>query len=114
MPRGADETALSILADELDALAEELGDSQRVTTNHGTEYRRDGRAFAAVGGRAAEFQLRPEVAAAALTTPATAASSRGRDWVALDPAAGDDFVFDRARAWFESAWRLAAPRRRLD
>src|SRR5271157_2823653 len=53
------------------------------------------------------FRLRPEIAAAALRTPDTAVSSRGREWVSLAPAALDSFALDRATAWFEVAWRLA-------
>jgi len=63
-----------------------------------------------IGGRA-EFRLDPLVAAAALRTPDTAASSRGPDWIVFAPAILDDHGVDRAEAWFLSAHRRAAASR---
>jgi len=54
------------------------------------------------------FRMRPEIVEAALRTPDTVRSSRGSDWVTLQPKVVDGFTLDRALAWFESAWRLAA------
>jgi len=72
-----------------------------------TEWRLDGVAFAACANGVAEFRLRREVAAAALRTPDVATSARGAGWVRFAPALLDEFGTDRARAWFESAWRFA-------
>ena len=74
------------------------------------EYHRGGRPFAAVdpGGAWAVFHLTPTVAAAALRTPDTEPSTRGRGWVTLRPAILDGHAVDRATAWFESAWRASA------
>ena len=71
------------------------------------EYRHAGRLFAAVSGNAAEFRLDPEIADAALGTPATSTSSRGADWVRLTVDEDSPHDLDRARAWFLSAWRNA-------
>jgi hypothetical protein len=74
------------------------------------EYLRGGRAFSAVDpdGAWAAFHLTPSVAAAALRTPDTEPSTRGRGWVTLRPAILDGHAVDRATAWFESAWRAKA------
>jgi len=73
------------------------------------EYRR-GRPFAVVeaDGLAATFRLAPAVASAALRTPATAPSPRGRGWVTLRPLDLNGHAIDRATAWFQSAWRASA------
>jgi hypothetical protein len=54
-----------------------------------------------------EVRLRPAVAAAALRTPDTGSSTRGRGWIRFAPAELDAFARDRAMAWLESAVRLA-------
>ena len=72
-----------------------------------TEWRLDGVAFAAYADGVAEFRLRREVAAAALRTPDVTTSAPGAGWVRFAPAVLDEFGADRARAWRESAWRLA-------
>jgi hypothetical protein len=91
-----------LLAEAADGLEVEV-----VATSAGTEWRRIGRPFAAADAGVAEFWLDPAVAAAALRTPATGVSPRGRDWVAFRPAELDDHALDRAEAWFGSAWRRA-------
>jgi transcription elongation factor len=68
-----------------------------------------GHPFAVLGadGSAAEFALEPVVAGAAARTPDVSASNRGPGWVVFRPSALDDHAIDRARAWFESAFRRA-------
>jgi hypothetical protein len=58
-------------------------------------------------GNSAEFRLDPEVAEAALGTPSTSSSSRGAEWVRLTVNEDNPHDYDRARAWFLSAWRKA-------
>ncbi len=95
------------LRQRVDSLADEFGDVQRHDAGESTEYRRGGRPFAALDGGTVEFRLRPDVAAAVLDTPDTRPSRRGPDWVAFGPARPDATAFDRAEAWFRSAWRVA-------
>lgn len=57
---------------------------------------------------AIEVRLRPAVADAALRTPDTTVSGRGRGWVRFAPADLDDSSRDRALAWLDSAVRFAA------
>lgn len=73
------------------------------------EYLRAGRLVAILeaGGAAASFLLSPAVADAALRTPDTAPSTRGRGWITLRPTLLDSHAIDRATAWLESAWRHA-------
>jgi hypothetical protein len=73
-------------------------------------YERGERLFAVLepAGDGASVRLAEAVAAAALRTPDTSASDRGRGWVTLRPATLDGHARDRAVAWFESAWRAAA------
>jgi hypothetical protein len=66
-----------------------------------------GSVVAVVETDALEARLRPAVASAALRTPDTAPSERGRGWVRFAPGILDDFARDRALAWLESAVRLA-------
>jgi hypothetical protein len=56
---------------------------------------------------AAEFQLELAVAAAAVRTPDTVPSPRGKGWVLFRPATLDAHGADRATAWFVSAYRRA-------
>jgi hypothetical protein len=67
-----------------------------------------GRPFAAAAGGRAEYRLEPRIAKAALGTPDTGPSPRGRDWIAFQPAELDRFAIDRATAWLASAHRHAA------
>ena len=94
-------------ADVLDeAMAAHPGVSRReagATTTFGI----GGRPFAAVSGRTAEFQLKPDIARAALRTPGTEPSTRGPDWVAFEPPEEPDrYDLDRLRSWFDMAARL--------
>jgi hypothetical protein len=75
------------------------------------EFSRDGVVFASVemSGDSAAFRLDDELAAAARRTPDTAATPRGNPWVVFGPGDLDAHSIDRAIAWFEAAYRRAAP-----
>jgi hypothetical protein len=99
------------LADTLAEAALELEGVTRATGTTGeVTWSTDGRPFAALSadGSTAEFGLVPAVAAAAAHTPDTTPSDRGPGWVRFRPADLDDHGRDRARAWFESAYRRVA------
>lgn len=98
------------LAEVLADAAASLGVVGRSDPGSGAiEYVRADRLFAAVeaGRAAASFRLAPAVAEAAIRTPDTGPSDRGRGWVTLGPSVLDGHAADRATAWFESAWRAA-------
>ena len=95
------------LAEAIGRLADELHDVQRRQAGAAVEYARSGVVFAAADGREVSFHLRAELAEAALRTPDAGPSRRGAGWVALRPMMVDTFALDRARAWFESAYRMA-------
>jgi hypothetical protein len=97
------------LLEVLDEAAARLEAVERrpATGGDAVEWSIGGRVFAAATSDRATFRLAPEVAAAALRTPDTMASDRGRDWVAFAPAEVDQYAIDRATAWLASAWRRA-------
>ena len=95
------------LAAELEELALTLTGVERRPAAAGTEYLRAGVPFAVVERDSASFRLRSDITAAGLRTPDTARSGRGSEWISLRPSTLDQFALDRARAWFESAWRFA-------
>ncbi|HEX5014936.1 MAG TPA: hypothetical protein VFV72_12350 [Candidatus Limnocylindrales bacterium] len=100
--------ATASLEEVLAAAAANLEDAVTASApSGGAEWSIDGRVFAAVASGRAEFRLDPLVANAALRTPDTSASQRGRDWVAFAPAEVDQHAIDRATAWLASAWRRA-------
>jgi hypothetical protein len=72
------------------------------------EYRVDGTLFAALHGGVLEVELGPAIASAAFRTADTKASDRGSGWVRFAPRVLDRFGSDRARSWFEAAWRRAS------
>lgn len=88
--------------------AEALDDAAVRSTAGGHEVVVGGAVVAVIDPGALEARLRPAVASAALRTPDTAPSDRGRGWVRFAPAELDDFARDRALAWLESAVRLGA------
>jgi len=55
-----------------------------------------------------EVALDPAIAAAALRTPGTLVSSRGKGWIAFTPDGIDRFALDRADAWVRLAHRRAS------
>lgn len=110
-PNGqADERIPASLAEALAAAAVGLEPIERRPGSGGSvEYQRAGRVLAVLDadGLAASFLLSPAVADAALRTPDTAPSTRGRGWITLRPTLLDGHAVDRATAWLESAWRHA-------
>jgi hypothetical protein len=105
------EPAKVTLAEALAAGAASLGVPSSPGPGSGAvEYVRAERLFAAVeaDGAGVSFRLAPAVAEAAIRTPDTSPSDRGRGWVILKPERVDGHAIDRATAWFESAWRAAA------
>ena len=72
---------------------------------------RDGVAFAELEGAvdSVAFRLDATLAAAAVRTPDTVATARGNEWVVFAPGAVDGHAADRARSWFEAAYRRAGP-----
>jgi hypothetical protein len=98
---------LSAVLDEvLAALLEETPDVEL----RRNEYLRQGVVFAArPQPDAVELRLGAEIADAASQTPGTSASSRGADWVLLQPTDWKS-ARDRLEAWYRVAWRLAVKR----
>jgi hypothetical protein len=91
-----------------DLLAELLDEMPDVDLSATREYAHDGVAFAhRTGEESIDLRLGAEIGEAALRTPDTGTSSRGRDWVSFSPKAWDDMAVDRLRAWFRVAWRFA-------
>ena len=102
------ETGAAGLADLLAGHALLLEGARSSAADDGaTAWKLEGIVFAVVRPGAAEYRLRREVAAAALKTPGVTPSPRGANWVTFAPPALDGFAVDRARAWRESAWRIA-------
>ena len=102
----SDQTPTS-LTGVIEAAAAALEATERRATDTGAEWSIGGITFAAVGPDHADFRLARLVAEAALRTPDTSRSVRGRDWVVFQPAEVDKHAIDRAIAWLASAWRRA-------
>jgi hypothetical protein len=86
---------------------DDLDDVAAAPDGEATIFSRAGHPFAAVAASALEARLEPLVATAALRTPDTTESPRGRGWVRFSPASLDRFAADRVIAWIEHAWRHA-------
>ena len=95
------------LAAAIDDLAAGLEGVTRRKAGSVEEFLRGNVVFAVLEGPSLTVHLRDELADAAVRTPDTTRSGRGSGWVVFGPAAVDGFALDRARAWFESAWRFA-------
>ena len=88
-------------------LTAELGEVTSAPTAAGTEFRRGGQVFAVLHDAQISLRLRPDIAVAALGTPATAPSPRGADWIEFTPAVSNQQDVDRLRAWLTIGWRAA-------
>ena len=86
----------------------ELPDSRSQSVDGVITWQRGGVAFAALGPNGVEIRLDPPIAAAAVRTPDTAPSRRGREWIRFNPQELDGHALDRLRAWLELAYRRAA------
>ncbi|HUQ77383.1 MAG TPA: hypothetical protein VM427_00750 [Patescibacteria group bacterium] len=112
-PAAADPLSDFTIDEVLAAAAEDLVGVSSVSTPdaHATTWSVGPTPFAVLTGERAEFRLDPLVVAAALRTPDTASSPRGRDWIVFAPVILDDAAIDRVEAWFLSAHRRLAPKR---
>jgi hypothetical protein len=72
-----------------------------------TSWSRGDRLFAVLDDNGAELRLDVPIAAAAMQTPDTAASTRGPEWVRFAPAALNGHAIDRLTAWFGLGHRRA-------
>src|SRR5688500_15427728 len=91
--------------DEL--LGDLVAETQDVQVRAGREYVLNGVVFAArPHASSIELRLGPEIADAAMRTPGTGQSSRGTDWILLQPNDWNE-ARDRLGAWYRVAWRLA-------
>jgi hypothetical protein len=91
----------------VDDVVGDLDPVARRADRSATVYERGDRPFAVLAGDSLDVRLDPAVAAAALRTPDTDASSRGHGWVTFSPTVLDQMAVDRAAAWLEYAWRHA-------
>ena len=100
---------MSGLVAVFDALAADLADVTRMDLDGAVSYRHGQLEFAVADDAGGELRLLEPIAAAALRTPDVSASDRGAGWIRFRPRTLDRFALDRASAWFELAWRRAAP-----
>ncbi len=97
------------LEDSLRTLLTDAGDVRQ----HGEwpapiEYARSGVVFAArPDTHVIELRLMPDIAEAAMRTPAAGPSERGAEWLSFAPPEWDQHATDRLEAWFRVAWRFA-------
>jgi len=104
----ADEEADETLDERVEAVIEELEGVTRERDGESVTYTAGGRVFAVLMPDLLEVALDPAIAAAALRTPDTLASSRGKGWIAFTPDGIDRFALDRAEAWVRLAHRRAS------
>jgi hypothetical protein len=104
----ADHEQFDSLSDLFAVLAGKIGEVRADVRGDVTEYRRGDVRFATVDSSGADLRLLPDIAQAAARTPSTRPSERGPDWIRFAPPEIDEHVLDRARAWFQVAWRTAA------
>jgi len=103
----ADEAADETLDERVETVIEDLDGVTRERDGESVTYAAGGRAFAVLMPDLLEVALDPSIAAAALRTPDTLASSRGTGWIAFTPDGIDRFALDRAEAWVRLAHRRA-------
>lgn len=104
----ADEETDETLDECVEAVIAEMGGVTRQQDGETVAYTVGGRVFAVLMQDLLEVALDPAVAAAALRTPDTLASSRGKGWIAFTPARMDRYGLDRADAWVRLAHRRAS------
>jgi hypothetical protein len=104
----ADEAADETLDERVEAVLEELDGVTRRRDGESVVFAVGNLAFAVLMPDLLEVALDPTIAAAALRTRDTQASSRGPGWVAFTPDGIDRFALDRAEAWVRAAHRRAA------
>ncbi len=97
----------STLRSVIEESAAALPDVRVAKVGAETSWSRGDRVFAVLDDAAAELRLDIPIAAAAIQTPDTAASTRGREWVRFAPATLDGHAADRLKAWFGLGYRRA-------
>ena len=111
----ADEVSDETLDECVETVIEELEGVTRERDGEAVAYAVGGRVFAVLMPDLLEVALDPAVSTAALRTPDTLTSSRGRGWLAFTPDGIDRYALDRAEAWVRLApprgGRLSRPRR---
>ncbi len=95
------------LDERVETVIEDLVGVERAREGESVSYLANGRIFAILMPDLLEAALDPTVAAAALRTPGTMPSARGKGWIAFTPEEVDRFALDRAEAWLRSAHRRA-------
>jgi len=95
------------LSDLFAVLAGKIGEVRADVRGEVTEFRRGDVRFAVVDSSGADLRLQPDIAEAAARTPSTGPSERGPAWIRFAPPEIDEHALDRARAWFQVAWRAA-------
>jgi hypothetical protein len=91
----------------LEASAATFPDVRAAMAGSESSWSRGDRVFAVLDGSGAELRLDVPIAAAALKTPDTTASTRGPEWVRFSPATLDGHAVDRLMAWFGLGYRRA-------
>jgi hypothetical protein len=91
----------------MEEAAAALPDTRVARAGTDTSWSRGDRVFAVLGDAGAELRLDIPIAAAAMQTPDTAASTRGREWVTFAPTTLDGHAIDRLTAWFGLGYRRA-------
>ena len=91
----------------LDESAAALPDVRVAKAGSETSWSRGDRVFAVLDDSGAELRLDVPIAVAAMNTPDTAASDRGKEWVRFAPASLDGHAVDRLTAWFGLGYRRA-------
>ncbi len=104
----AEEEADETLDERVEAVIEELDGVTRQRDGESIAYATGGRVFAVLMQDLLEVALDPPIAAAALRTPDTLASLRGKGWIVFTPDGIDRFALDRADAWIRLAYRRAS------
>jgi hypothetical protein len=88
-------------------VAAELEEATSSADEGVTSYARGTAVFARVSVAGLDVRLPVDIAEAALMTPDTAVDPLDRGWVRFTPGNAERHVIDRARAWFEIAYRHA-------
>jgi hypothetical protein len=101
-----DDTTLDLAA-LCAACATELEDTAGSTEGSATVYAREGIEFARVEGGMLRVRLPVDIAEAAVNTPDTQLEPEDRGWLRFTPTTAEAHVVDRARAWFQIAWKHA-------
>lgn len=92
-----------------DATIERLTGVEAEVAEPRVAWRRGKTCFAELDATAIAIRVGSPIAAAAVRTPDTRASTRGPDWIEFAPRELDGHAVDRLDAWLAAAYRRAAP-----